>query len=171
MSKFVRCFSHRLVFCDFRPKRNHQLVGFTSKDEQVNLSEKLRKIFMCFVISNLLGVVAAAIQSNVDCEDYISHLIPFKFCRPPGGWLRFLKDRAHLDRRTAGDDSLLSPCDCLSRSAASSTQKPPMCSLVSRYGPSVMSTLPSGCARSDFALRAGVRPPTKILTRQPPSPR
>jgi hypothetical protein len=32
------------------------------------------------------------------------------------------------------------------------------------YGPSVMMTLPSGCARSDFALLAGCRPPTKILT-------
>jgi hypothetical protein len=42
-----------------------------------------------------------------------------------------------------------------SRSAASSTQKPPMCSLVSRYGPSVMSTLPSGCARSDLAAGRG----------------
>src|SRR5271157_31998 len=51
-----------------------------------------------------------------------------------------------------------------SRLAASSTQKPPMCSLVSRYGPSVMSTLPSGCARSDLALLAGERPATKILT-------
>src|SRR5208337_1553990 len=51
-----------------------------------------------------------------------------------------------------------------SRSAASSTQKPPMCSLVSRYGPSVMSTLPPGFAGSDFALRAEDRPPTKILT-------
>jgi hypothetical protein len=30
---------------------------------------------MAFVISNLFGVVAAAIQGNVDCEDYISHLI------------------------------------------------------------------------------------------------
>jgi hypothetical protein len=39
-----------------------------------------------------------------------------------------------------------------SRLAASSTQKPPMCSLVSRYGPSVIRTLPSGCARSDLAL-------------------
>jgi hypothetical protein len=39
-----------------------------------------------------------------------------------------------------------------------------MCSVVSRYGPSVMRTSPSGCARSDLALRAGERPPTKILT-------
>src|SRR6266852_3199264 len=51
-----------------------------------------------------------------------------------------------------------------SRLAASSTQKPPMCSFVSRYGPSVTSTLPSGCARSDFALLAAERPPTKTTT-------
>jgi hypothetical protein len=51
-----------------------------------------------------------------------------------------------------------------SRLAASSTQKPPMCSLVSRYGPSVIRTLPSGCTRSDLALLAAERPPTKILT-------
>jgi hypothetical protein len=30
---------------------------------------------MCFFIPNLFGVVAAAIQGNVDREDYISHLI------------------------------------------------------------------------------------------------
>jgi len=44
------------------------------------------KVFMCFFISKLFGMVAAAIQSNVDCEDYISHLIPLTFVRPPGGW-------------------------------------------------------------------------------------
>src|ERR1700733_7100263 len=49
------------------------------------------------------------------------------------------------------------------RSAASSTQKPPMCSLVSVYGPSVASTLPLGCARSDLAPLAGERPATKTL--------
>src|ERR1700733_3297814 len=31
-------------------------------------------------------MVAAAIQGKVDCVDYISHLLPFEFCRPPGGW-------------------------------------------------------------------------------------
>jgi hypothetical protein len=45
------------------------LVGFATKNEQVNFPQELRKIFMCFVISKLLGVVAAAIQGNVDCED------------------------------------------------------------------------------------------------------
>ena len=29
---------------------------------------------MCFFITNLFGVVAAAIQGNVDCEDKVSHL-------------------------------------------------------------------------------------------------
>src|SRR5580658_4479432 len=48
-----------------------------------------------------------------------------------------------------------------SRFAAFSIQKPPTCSLVSRYGPSVISTLPSGCARRDFASLAGLRPPAK----------
>src|SRR5438876_11805763 len=40
-------------------------------------------------------------------------------------------------------------------SAASSIQKPPICSLVSVYGPSVTSTVPSGCFRTVFALLAG----------------
>ena len=31
--------------------------------------------FAYFFITNCFGVVAAAIQSEVDCEDYISHLI------------------------------------------------------------------------------------------------
>jgi hypothetical protein len=42
------------------------LVGDTPKDEQVNLTQEVRKIFMRLVISNLLGVVDAAIQGNVD---------------------------------------------------------------------------------------------------------
>jgi hypothetical protein len=41
-------------FCDVRPKRDHQLVGDTPKDEQVNLTQEVRKIFMCLVISNSL---------------------------------------------------------------------------------------------------------------------
>ncbi len=75
MSKFDIRFCLGLAFCDIRPIRNHQLIGFTPKDEQVNLSQKLRKIFMCFFIGIEFGVVAAAIQGNVDCVDYISHLI------------------------------------------------------------------------------------------------
>jgi len=68
-----------MAFCDIRPIRNHQLIGFTPKDEQVNISHEVRKIFMCFFIGNLFGVVAAAIQGNVDCEDYISHLIVLSY--------------------------------------------------------------------------------------------
>src|SRR5437660_11110550 len=73
--KFVLCFRHRLGLCDFRPKRNHQLIGFTSEDEQVHVSQEVGEIFMYFIISKLFGVVAAAIQGSVDCEDYISHWI------------------------------------------------------------------------------------------------
>src|ERR1700733_5890183 len=50
-----------------------------------------------------------------------------------------------------------------SRLGASRIQKPPMFSLGSRYGPSVTRTLPSGCARRDFARPAAERPPAKIL--------
>ena len=64
-----------LAFCDFRPIRNHQLVGFAPRDLQVNISQQVRKIFEWFVITNYFCVVAAAIYRNVDSEDYISHLI------------------------------------------------------------------------------------------------
>src|SRR5260370_34186372 len=37
-------------------------------------------------------------------------------------------------------------------SAASRIQKPPICSLVSMYGPSVTSTVPSGCFRTVFCV-------------------
>ena len=70
--KFVRCFRHRLGLRDFGPKRNHQLIGFTSEDEQVHAAQEAGEICMCFIISELLGVVAAAIQGSVDGEDYIS---------------------------------------------------------------------------------------------------
>src|SRR6266436_4877069 len=48
-------------------------------------------------------------------------------------------------------------------SAHSSIQNPPMCSLVSVYGPSVTSTLPSGCFRSVFALAAAETPQANFL--------
>ena len=57
-------------------------MGFTPKGEQVNISHEVRKIFMCFFISGLFSVVAAAIYGDVDCEDYISDLTvltPFLF--------------------------------------------------------------------------------------------
>jgi hypothetical protein len=50
------------------------LISLTPIDEQVSIPQELRKVFMGFIIGNLFGVVAAAIQGNVDCEDYISHL-------------------------------------------------------------------------------------------------
>jgi hypothetical protein len=37
------------------------LIGFTPKDEQVNILHEVRKIFMYFFIGNHFGVVAAAI--------------------------------------------------------------------------------------------------------------
>jgi hypothetical protein len=45
------------------------LVGFAPEDEQVNISHEVRKIFMCFLITNLFRVVDAAVQSGVDRED------------------------------------------------------------------------------------------------------
>jgi hypothetical protein len=45
------------------------LIGFTPKDLQVSLSREVSKIFKCFLIDKSFGVVAAAIQGSVDCED------------------------------------------------------------------------------------------------------
>jgi hypothetical protein len=45
------------------------LIGFTPKDLQVNLSREVSKIFKFFFIDKLFGVVDAAIQGSVDCED------------------------------------------------------------------------------------------------------
>ena len=77
MSKFDIRFCLGLAFCDIRPIRNHQLIGFTPIDEQVNISQEVRVMFKYFVIGIVVeiefGMVAAAIQGNVDCEDYISH--------------------------------------------------------------------------------------------------
>jgi hypothetical protein len=39
----------------------------------------VRKILKRFFIGIEFGMVAAAIQGRVDCEDYISHLIAFCF--------------------------------------------------------------------------------------------
>jgi hypothetical protein len=64
------------------------------------------------------------------------------------------ENRAHLDRRPTGDQGLTPPRQRLVQVSGFQYQKPPMCSLVSRYGPSVTSTLPLGCARSDLALLA-----------------
>jgi hypothetical protein len=53
------------------------LIGFTPIDEQVNISQEVRKIPKRVFIGIEFGVVAAAIQGDVDCVDYISHLISF----------------------------------------------------------------------------------------------
>src|SRR5579862_989669 len=47
--------------------------------------------------------------------------------------------------------------------AHSKIQNPPMCSLVSVYGPSVTRTLPSGFLRSVFALPGGAMPQANFL--------
>jgi hypothetical protein len=64
------------------------LIGFTPIDEQVNISQEQRIVFEYFFIGNRCGVVAGAIQGNVDCEDYISNWIvlsyPFLHTSPYG---------------------------------------------------------------------------------------
>jgi hypothetical protein len=45
------------------------LIGFTPEDLQVSLSREVSKIFKFFFIDKLFGVVYAAIQGSVDCED------------------------------------------------------------------------------------------------------
>jgi len=62
LSKFFVYFCRRRVFCDIRPIRNHQLIGFTPIDEQVNISKGVRMMLKQFFIGNHFGVVAAAIQ-------------------------------------------------------------------------------------------------------------
>ena len=49
------------------------MIGFTPIDEQVNFSHEVRKIFIHFFMRSEFGVVAAAVQGDVDCEDYIPH--------------------------------------------------------------------------------------------------
>src|SRR5262249_42696347 len=75
LSKIAIRFACRLVFCDIRPIRNHQLVSLAPIDKQVGLSQELHRIFKHGFIGNHFRVVAAAIQGNVDCVDYISHSI------------------------------------------------------------------------------------------------
>lgn len=69
--KLDLCFCPRIVFRDNRPIRNHQLIRLTPVNEQVNVSKELSVVFKEFVISNSFGVITAAIQSNVDREDYL----------------------------------------------------------------------------------------------------
>ena len=81
MSKFDIRFCLRLAPCDIRPIRNHQLIGFTPKDEQVNLSQEVRKILMAFVISNMRKLEIY----TPDLEDKVWH-----FGLPPVAYLLVL---------------------------------------------------------------------------------
>jgi hypothetical protein len=58
----------------------------------IGISREVREIFKLFFIHKLFGVVTAAIQGNVDCVDYISHLVPFKLTADgePAARARFL---------------------------------------------------------------------------------
>jgi len=56
------------------------LVGLATEDLQVNLSHEAGEIFKYFVVRNDFGVIAAAIQRDVDREDYISQLILLPLC-------------------------------------------------------------------------------------------
>jgi hypothetical protein len=56
-------------FLPLQAKKEPSIDRFTPKDLQVNVSHEVRKVFMCFIIGKLFGVVDAAIQSSVDCED------------------------------------------------------------------------------------------------------
>ena len=47
----------RKDFCDIRPIRNHQLIGFTPKDEQASISNQVCEKFNHFFIGNSVGVV------------------------------------------------------------------------------------------------------------------
>ena len=38
----MSAFASDRIFCDIRPVRNHQLIGFTPIDEQVGISQELR---------------------------------------------------------------------------------------------------------------------------------
>src|ERR1700750_2007086 len=74
------------------------------------------------------------------------------------------KKRSSRTSPTASQETapLRAHASASSISAHSSIQNPPMCSLVSVYGPSVTSTLQSGCFRSVFALAAGEMPQAKL---------
>jgi hypothetical protein len=75
------------------------LIGFTAIDEQVGISQEQRIVFEEFFIGSLFGVVAAAIQGNVDCVDYISNLIVPLLCTSAMRLSYPRQKRTHLDRR------------------------------------------------------------------------
>jgi len=49
------------------------LIGFPPIDKQVNLSQELRVMFQYFVAAHGFGVVNAATQRHIDCENQVSH--------------------------------------------------------------------------------------------------
>jgi hypothetical protein len=57
------------VFEDIQANREPSIDRFYAQRLQVNLSREVSKIFKFFFIDKLFGVVDAAIQGNVDCED------------------------------------------------------------------------------------------------------
>jgi hypothetical protein len=59
------------------------LIGFTPKDLQVGLSREVSKVFKPFVIDKLFGVVAAAIQGEVELRRlHFSFDCPARFYVP-----------------------------------------------------------------------------------------
>ena len=74
-----------------------------------------------------------------------------------------LEERPHFDRRAGGARQLAPQSSAASRSAALRIVMPPICSLLSMNGPSVVTTSPSWW-RSTVAELAGCSPPLKIHT-------
>src|SRR6516164_2067828 len=85
---------------------------------------------------------------------------------PPGPCVGAGKKRSSRTSPTASQEMepLRAHAGASSISAHSSIQNPPMCSLVSVYGPSVTTTLPSRDFRTVFALAAGEIPQANFLT-------
>jgi hypothetical protein len=77
---------------------------------------------------------------------------------------RVEKKLAHLARRIAGDGALARPRQRLVHIGGFQYPETADESLVSVYGPSVTSTVPSGCFRTVFALPAGEIPQANFLT-------
>src|SRR6516164_8281907 len=94
------------------------------------------------------------------CSGQVVYLLP------PGPCVGAGKKRSSRTSPTASQEMepLRAHAGASSISAHSSIQNPPMCSLVSVYGPSVTTTLPSRCFRTVFALAAGEIPQANFLT-------
>src|ERR1700736_4554990 len=95
-----------------------------------------------------------------DRWDQVVYLLPPDPCSGAG------KKRSSRTSPTASQEMapLRAHASASSISAHSNIQNPPRCSLVSVYGPSVTSTVPSGCPRSVFALPAGEMRQANFLT-------